>query len=100
MALTRQQSYSLTIGGRTYPDLAVDTLDLFPLLVEAIADGRVIERRWSSPNTGVETQVETIIDLGAGRTWRAINRFAALAGLIAIEDCIWSPRYFLPYERR
>lgn len=100
LTLTRQQTYSLTIADTSYPDLEVDSLALFQPLVAAIAEGHVHERRWSSLNTGVEVEVETIVDLGADRTWRGSSRLSGIDADLSNGPCIWRPRHFLPYRRR
>ena len=59
--LSRTGLFSLTINGEHYAERPVESLDLFVTLAEAIVEGRVIERCWSSPLTGIQTHVASLV---------------------------------------
>ena len=91
--------FDCVIGGEVYEDRDLASPDEFLPLVEAIADGRVIQRRWLSTATGVLRKVETIVALANGKTWRqvrAVPTAAADADTDAVEH---RDRHFLPYRR-
>lgn len=100
LTLSVDGTYRLCVDGVTYPDRPVNSLDVFLPMAEAISEGRVVHRRWVSPNTGIETQIETIVDLGNGNVWSAVRRLSAADGLADIEDGIRQDQHFLPYRRR
>jgi hypothetical protein len=93
VAITLQQSgrFDILIAGETYTDCALGSLDQIVALLERIADGHVVQRRWVSRATGVETGVETMVPLGAGLVWR--NGPEPDGGSERRD------RHFLPYRR-
>jgi hypothetical protein len=94
LILRADQMHDLAVAGQEYPDRPTESLDLFVPLCEAIAAGAVLQRRWSSPLTGLSRAVETLIMLEDGRVWRG-----APSDLVAGGDWQSSDRYFLPYRR-
>ncbi len=72
---------------------------MFQPMVEAISEGRVVHRRWQSANTGLETRIETIVDLGDGQVWVGEHtpngQIPHADGEMVSED-----HHFLPYRRR
>lgn len=93
VAITLQQSgrFDIHIAGETYTDRELSSLDQIVALLERIADGRVVQRRWVSRATGVETGIETMVPLGAGLVWRN--------GLEPDGGSERRDRHFLPYRR-
>jgi len=100
LELSNNGQYGLTIAKDTFSERPVETLDMFLPIAEAIADGRVLQRRWSSPYTGVETHVETIIMLANGTTWQALRPLPGAGSIRNPADSICRDRCFLPYRRR
>jgi hypothetical protein len=99
LILARDGSYGLKVDGVTHDNLAVDDFELFLPLVEAISAGHVRRRLTFSANTGIETEVETVIDLADGRQWAA-KRTMPLVGIAAnAEASVCRDIYFLPYRR-
>lgn len=99
LLLGMNQIYDVMIGGETYEDLPVDSLDLFVPLAEAISEGRVIQRRWVSLMTGQTREVETIVTLANGDIWRQGHRNAPVASAISPETSETVDKAFLPYRR-
>jgi len=64
------QRYDLAIGEETYEGLPIESFDIFLPFVEAVADGRVVQRHWVSRLTGLERSVETLVSLAGGGIWR------------------------------
>lgn len=99
LVLRADQRHDLVIAGETFEDLPTKSLDVFVPLVEAIAEGRVVQCRWQSAATDAETAVETIVTLPDGREWSSARMLTSLArdnpdGVIA------ASRHFVPYHRR
>lgn len=91
IAIRDNGRFDIAIAGETYEDRILSTLDQIVLLLERIADGHVIQRRWISLATGVPQSVETIVALGSGDVWREGR---APDGGAERQD-----RHFLPYRR-
>lgn len=92
------QHYDLQIAGESYVDRATQSLDMFLILVQAIADGRVVQRRWVSLATGTLRRIETIIALKGGAIWQAGRDIAGPTDL-ADEAVESHDVHFLPYHR-
>lgn len=92
IALKESGHFDLAIAGETYPDLKLEKLDHLLHLLERIADGRVVQRRWYSAVTGVHQGVETIVALGPDLV---LCNGTAPDGSLERRD-----RHFLPYRRR
>lgn len=91
--------FDIVIGGETYADRSLGTLDQIVRLLERITEGRVIQRQWVSPATGTPCGTETIVTLGPDAIWHGSDATAhAIAGLLdgAGER---HDRHFLPYRR-
>ncbi|WP_439542228.1 hypothetical protein [Hyphomicrobium sp.] len=93
VAITLQPSgrFDILIAGETYTDRALGSLDQIVALLERITDGGVVQRRWVSCATGIETGVETMVPLGTGLVWRN--------GPEPDEESERRDRHFLPYRR-
>lgn len=83
--------FDISIAGETYGDRALGALDQIVALLELIADGKVVQRRWLSTVTGATVGIETMIPLGNGLTW---SNGPAPGGVSE-----WRDRHFLPYRR-
>ncbi len=95
------QHYDLAVAEESYEHLPIELFDLFLPFVEAIADGRVVERRWVSYLTGMERSVETLVMLAGGGIWREARGTAPGTGLPSLDDdgTELRERRFLPYRR-
>lgn len=93
VAITLRESgrFDIVIAGEGYADRGFGSLDQIVALLERIADGRVVQRRWVSRATGAETGVETMVPLGDGLVWR---NGPEPDGASERRD-----RHFLPYRR-
>lgn len=98
VVLRSDQSYDIAIATEVFEDRRIDDVEMFPLLVQAITDGRVVVQCQRSAATGVEYARETIVTFGDGRAWSATNYNANLLGHDDV-DVVMSTRHFLPYRR-
>lgn len=98
LMLRSDQHYDIVVAGEMFEDQSVTSLELFLPLVDAIAAGRVIQRRTESVATGASLAVETRVALADGSLW---SRRRSLPGgdLIATDDAAIHDRHFLPYRR-
>jgi hypothetical protein len=92
IALKQNGRFDISIAGETYDDRVLQTLDQIVLMLERIADGHVIQRRWMSSATGVHQSIETIVALAPGLDWRGGPE--PVAQVVERHD-----RHFLPYRR-
>lgn len=99
LMLRTSQVYDIAVGRETHEDLPIESMDLFLPLVEAITEGRVIERRLISMATGQVAETVTIVDLGRGKEWRASRRSKAFKDLVSLGASLHSDHHFLPYHR-
>ena len=96
LLLRRDQRYDLAIAGETYEDQAIESLDIFRPLVEAIAAGSVVVRRRLSAATGTLLSVDTLIWLADGALWRGVRETDAdRPGA----EPVGSDRHYVPYRR-
>ena len=66
LVLRNDQRFDITIGGETYEDVAIASLDLFLPMIQAVAEGRVITRFAASAATGLLRDVSTLVTLADG----------------------------------
>lgn len=99
LLLSSNQLYDFMIAGELYEDRPVVSLDLFLPLVEGITQGRVVQRRWVSLQTGAVRQIETIVSLANGREWRDSRAIDGLEKAIDAEATEKEDRHFLAYQR-
>jgi hypothetical protein len=92
LALKPNGRFDISIAGETYDDRVLATLDQIVLMLERIADGHVIQRRWLSSATGAPQAIETIVTLAPGFDWRGGPEPDGY--VIERRD-----RHFLPYRR-
>ena len=92
IALRQDGRFDISLAGETYEDRALQSLEHLVLLLERIADGDVVQRRWVSAATGVPQGIETFVGLEAGLLWR---NGPEPDGGVERRD-----RHFLPYRRR
>jgi hypothetical protein len=99
LVLRRDQRFDLAIGGETYEDLPIRDLAQYLPLLQAVAAGNVVTRRWISSATELEYKVETIVRLPDGTSWRA-ERANPLAPETDESNLECRDRHYLPYIRR
>ncbi len=68
--LYRAQMFDITLGLETYEARKVESLAVFMPILQALAKGHVITRRWSSTVTGAPVLVETLVTLADGAIWQ------------------------------
>lgn len=99
LMLRSNQSFGLVVDRETYENLAAGTFNAFVPLVEAISEGRVIERQIVSAATGELRRVSMIVDLPDGQSWevgRDVGPPLETDQGLELEN---RDRHFLPYRR-
>lgn len=104
LILRSDRRCDLVIAGEVYEDLAMLAFEDFLPLCEAIAQGRVIQRRWTSPATAALCDVETIVTFANSKTWtgsRAVNSRTSgpISAKVSREAAARHDRHFLAYRR-
>ena len=79
LILYRGQRYDITIGAETYTGRPMDNPGLFVKLLDAIAQGWVVTRRYASAATGQLVAVDTIVTLAHGAKWTDRRELSVLA---------------------
>lgn len=98
LMLRADQHFDIMIAGETYEDQPIKSLAVFVPLVQAIASGRVVQRRTESLATGAELALETRVDIDDGQLWTA-RRVLPGGAAIASSHVEIRDRHFLPYRR-
>ncbi len=93
------QHYDVAVADEAYEGLPIESFDVFLPLVAAIADGRVVQRRWVSRLTGLERAVETLVMLVSGGIWREARGTAPARPSLDDDGTELRERNFLPYRR-
>jgi hypothetical protein len=99
LLLCESQKFDLMLAGETYEDRPIESLSLFLPLVEAISEGRVIQRRTSSVLTGILYEVESTVLLGDGALWRDHRCLAPISSAVPGDSLTETRHLFLPYRR-
>jgi hypothetical protein len=97
VTLRSDRLVDLTVAGETYGGLSFDDYDDVLRLMEAIAGGNVVQRRYHSVTTGALLDVETVVTLADGKTWKS-RRAGSSPAARGIEPET-RERHFLPYRR-
>lgn len=84
LVLTAEQTFSLNLGGEIYEGRPIDQLDFFPMLVRAVAAGRVERIQTLNAMTGAREQVDMRVTLEDGWAWIGERR-TGLRGLRRLE---------------
>ena len=95
LALRTDQHYDLSVGSETYEDQPIDSLNLFPDLLAAIAAGHVISRCIASAATGSVQAIETIVTPGEGVEWSGRRTFTRPP----TTDVVVQDRHYVAYSR-
>lgn len=98
LMLRTDQFFDLAIAAETFEDQPVSSLDFFLPLVEAIATGRVIQRKTVSAATAVPLSLETRITFADGTVWSKLRALPG-GGLIDADETLVFDRHFVPYHR-
>jgi hypothetical protein len=93
------QRYDVAVGGESYESLPIESFDIFMPFVEAVADGRVVQRRWVSRLTGLERSVETLVTLSGGGIWRETRGTSTPLPPLDDDGTELKEKSFLPYRR-
>lgn len=99
LMLRSNQSFSLVLDREVYEDLPADSLNLFLPLLDAIAEGRVIQRHFVSAATGEVRRVTSIVDLSGDNVWQAGREAGPSVEQTADIPLECRDRHFLPYRR-
>lgn len=91
--------HDIIIEGETYEDQPSDNLDLFLALVEGISRGDVRRRLYHSCASGRVVAVETIVELGGGRTWSRRRDLVPFDSHGESDDLVITDHCYLPYRR-
>jgi hypothetical protein len=99
LTLRSNKRFDCVIAGEAYDNRVISSLDDFVPLVEAIAQGQVIQRHRISSTTGAPLDIETIVHLPGGREWRQRRYNGTSAPVSPPEAGEFRDRHFLPYRR-
>lgn len=86
--------FDAVLAGETYPSRAISSHGFVISLLESVAEGRVVQRRWRSSATGALQSIETLIMLPDGSVWTGSNGCDGDAAAWERHD-----HHFLPYRR-
>jgi hypothetical protein len=94
MTVRGDDQFDLVLAGEIYTARTLTSHGFVISLLESIADGRVLQRRWKSSATGALKAIETLITLSDGTVWTGSNGVEA-------ETAAWEhhDHHFLPYRR-
>lgn len=96
--LRPDKTWDLTIGGHTFKNRALSSLELVLPLLEAIAEGRVVALKSVSASTGLVHGVGTVVTLANGTRFEEQQAVIELpAGIEPRVETI--ERHYLPYRR-
>jgi hypothetical protein len=93
------QRFDLVIAGESYEGRTAASFDLILPLLEAITEGRIVQRHWISTATGAVRAIETIVRLADGSVWRDGRTIEPVATIIPREATERHDRHFVPYRR-
>lgn len=94
-----RQSFDIVIGPESYESCSIDGAALLPAMVEAIVNGDVTTRRWSSANTGAPHSVDTIVPLPDGSDWQRSRLEGSAARAVPPASRICEDHRYGPYAR-
>ncbi len=92
--------HDMLIAGEGYEDQHTDDLDLFVPFAQAIANGNVTRRIYTSAATRMPIAVETIVRLANGAEWRRRRELVTGLDGETPHASIARDHHFLPYKRR
>jgi hypothetical protein len=93
------QNFDVALADEAYEGLPLESFDLFLPFVEAIAEGRIVQRHWVSRVTGLERAVETLVMLAGGGIWREARGTSSPRPSLDDDGTELHERCFLPYRR-
>lgn len=97
LVLRADQKFDLSLAGDLYEDRPIEDFDLFPPLLEAVAQGHVQRTHYTCAVTGAKQGHATRVLLGNGRGWGELRLRpgARIDDGTVVEECV----RFLPYRR-
>lgn len=93
------QRFNLRIADEVFEDKPIDSLDFFPMLVRAIAAGRVARIEIRNAMTGALESVETRVALEDGWAWIGERRITPRSKRTPDGGDVMREHRFLPYSR-
>lgn len=100
LVLRADQRFNAQIGGEVYEDKPVDAFSFFPMLVRAIADGRVERISVKNALTSALEALETRVTLEDGWAWIGERRLIAWSQRKGEGAQVQRTHRFLPYRRK
>lgn len=91
--------YDLMIASESYEDQPIDNLELFVPLAQAIANGDVTQRIYTSAATRMPLATETIVQLANGAVWQRRRKLATGLPSEPPHEAIARDHVFLPFKR-
>ena len=97
LVLRADQKFDLSLAGDLYEDRAIEDFDIFPPLLEAVAQGAVERTHYACGVTGADLGHETRVLLARGGAWgeRRLRSGARITNAAVLEQ----RHRFLPYRR-
>ncbi len=96
--LYSDQTYDVTIGLETYEGRPLDSLAEIPLLLAAVAEGRVITREWMTVATGAGHSIATVVRMADGHVWYGERSDEIIGRIASREACAVRDRHYSPYR--
>lgn len=100
LMLRADQQFNAQIGGEIYEDKPVDAFSFFPMLVRAVAAGRVERISVKNALTGALEAIETRVTLEDGWAWIGERRLIARSQRKGDAAQVQNTHRFLPYRRK
>ena len=94
-----RQLFDIVIGPEAYESCPIDDDALLPGMVQAIVNGDVTTRRWTSANTGALHSVDTIVPLPDGTDWQRSRLEGPAARAIPPASRLSEDHRYAPYAR-
>ncbi len=98
LILRIDQCFDLMVATEVYEDRPIQNLGLFPKLLQAVTDGRVITRVSASAVTGATYLVESRVTLSDGARWTGTRQVLSHSPAANV-DLLHLDRHYLPYKR-
>lgn len=90
--------FDIAVGPEVYEGLPAADLTLLQPLLQAIVDGAVVTRSWTTAGTGQLRRIETMVSPKGREMWRQTRDEPAVAH-VPLEACIRRDHHYTPYMR-